>query len=54
MVAHRRISTGMKACMNDKLGDFSVTFGSVLGKYVGSKVISPTWRPEGIRNVEVE
>jgi DNA polymerase-4 len=39
--------------VNDRYGDFTVTFGSILdedGK--GSRVISPAWRPEGIRNIE--
>jgi len=40
--------------VNDRYGDFTVTFGSILdeaGK--GSRVISPAWRPEGLRNIEV-
>jgi DNA polymerase-4 len=41
--------------VNNKLGDFRVTFGSLLDeKEKGSHVISPAWRPEGIRNVGVE
>ena len=40
--------------VNNKFGDFTVTFGSLLGKETGSRVISPAWRPEGLRNVEVE
>ncbi|HBG05790.1 MAG: DNA polymerase IV [Geobacteraceae bacterium GWC2_58_44] len=40
--------------VNNKFGDFAVTFGSLLGKDAGSKVISPAWRPEGLRNVDVE
>jgi DNA polymerase IV len=40
--------------VNNKFGDFAVTFGSLLGKEGGSKVISPAWRPEGLRNVDVE
>lgn len=41
--------------VNDKFGDFSVTFGSLLGnnEEKGSHVISPAWKPEGIRNVQV-
>jgi DNA polymerase-4 len=39
--------------VNDKFGS-GVTFGSVLGEERGSKVISPSWRPEGARNVEFE
>ena len=40
--------------VNNKFGDFAVTFGSLLGTDGGSKVISPAWRPEGVRNVEVD
>ena len=40
--------------VNNKFGDFAVTFGSLLGKEGGSKVISPAWRPEGLRNVEAD
>jgi len=41
--------------VNDRYGDFSVTFGSLLDeKSKGSHVISPAWRPEGIRNVDVK
>jgi DNA polymerase-4 len=44
--------------VNDRYGDFSVTFGSLLdgekARDKGSHVISPAWRPEGIRNVEVK
>lgn len=44
--------------VNDKYGNFSVTFGSLLdgekAKNKGSHVISPAWRPDGIRNVDVK
>ncbi len=44
--------------VNNRYGDFTVTFGSLLdGKKSsekGSHVISPAWRPDGIRNVEVK
>jgi DNA polymerase-4 len=44
--------------VNDRYGDFSVTFGSLLDgvepKDKGSHVISPAWRPDGIRNVNVK
>jgi DNA polymerase-4 len=50
---HLAIS-GMDA-VNDKYGDFTVSFGSVLGnRGKGSFVISPAWRPDGIRNVDVQ
>ena len=40
--------------VNDRYGDFTVTFGSLLDEQgKGSHVISPAWRPSGIRNVEV-
>lgn len=40
--------------VNDRYGDFTVTFGSLLDEEdKGSHVISPAWRPSGIRNVEV-
>jgi DNA polymerase-4 len=40
--------------VNNKFGDFAVTFGSLLGREKSSKVISPAWRPEGVRNVDVD
>ena len=41
--------------VNDRYGDFTVTFGSLLDEQdKGSHVISPAWRPNGIRNVEVK
>lgn len=41
--------------VNNKLGDFCVTYGSLLqSKEKGSHVISPAWRPEGIRSVQVQ
>jgi len=39
--------------MNNKLGAFTVTYGSLLQtEEKGSHVISPAWRPKGIRNVK--
>jgi len=44
--------------VNDKFGDFGVTFRSWLNeektKDKGSHVISPAWRPDGIQNVGVK
>lgn len=42
--------------LNDRFGRMSVTFGSLLpGKEkAGSHVIPPSWRPDGIKNVDVE
>lgn len=40
--------------INDRFGEFTVTYGSLLrNRDKGSHVISPAWRPSGIRNVEV-
>ncbi len=41
--------------INNRLGDFKVTFGSLLdAQEKGSYVISPAWRPTGVRKVGVE
>jgi DNA polymerase-4 len=44
--------------VNDRFGDFTVTFASLLdgnkAKEKGSYVISPAWRPAGIRNIDVK
>lgn len=40
--------------VNDRFGSFSVTYGSSLDHQKNAKVISPAWRPEGIRKVDVE
>lgn len=41
--------------INNRFGDFKLTFGSLLdSEEKGSHVISPAWRPEGIRNVKVD
>lgn len=44
--------------VNDRFGDFTVTFASLLdgnkAKEKGSHVISPAWRPAGIRNIDVK
>jgi len=51
----KALATGAMDLVNDKYGDFSVTFGSLLDQEEkGSFVISPAWRPDGIRNVEVK
>jgi DNA polymerase-4 len=40
--------------INDRFGEFTVTYGSLLtSRDKGSHVISPAWRPSGIRNIEV-
>lgn len=40
--------------VNDRFGDSSVTFGSLLGQENCARVIAPAWRPEGIRCIDVE
>ena len=40
--------------VNDRYGNFTLAFGSVLKSERGARVISPAWRPEGIRYVNVE
>ncbi len=51
----RQLLTEARDHVNDRYGEFTVMFGSLLeqqGK--GSHVISPAWRPAGVRNVEVQ
>lgn len=42
--------------VNDRFGEYAVTYGSLVGndEEKGSRVISPAWKPEGIRNVAVK
>lgn len=42
--------------INDRFGKMSVTFGSLLpGKdKAGSHVIPPSWRPDGVKNIDVQ
>jgi len=42
--------------INDRFGRMSVTFGSLLpGKEkAGSHVIPPSWRPDGVKNIDVQ
>lgn len=41
--------------VNNRFGDFVVMYGSLLDQEdKGSHVISPAWRPDGIRNVEAQ
>lgn len=53
----RRKSNMVRAmdAVNNRFGDFTVTFGSLLANEErGSHVISPAWRPDGIRCVDVQ
>jgi DNA polymerase-4 len=48
------LATGAMDEVNDRYGSFAVTYASLLANgEKGSFVISPAWRPDGIRNVEV-
>ena len=50
----KTLATSAMDEVNDRFGGFKVTYGTVLeNDERGSFVISPAWRPEGIRNVEV-
>jgi DNA polymerase-4 len=40
--------------LNDKFGDFTVTWASYLKTVEPPSVISPAWRPSGVRNVNIK
>jgi DNA polymerase-4 len=42
--------------VNDRFGSMAVTFGSLLPskEKAGSHVIPPSWRPDGIKNIDME
>lgn len=49
----QRMTAAMDS-VNNRLGDFTVTFASLLDKLnKGSHVISPAWRPEGVRHIDM-
>src|ERR1039457_1306252 len=51
----KALMVGAMDAVNNKHGDFCVTFGSLLEtEEKGSHVISPAWRPDGIRKVDVK
>lgn len=39
--------------INDRQGEFNLIWGSYLKAVKGSRVISPAWRPSGVRNITV-
>jgi DNA polymerase-4 len=39
--------------VNDKFGECSITFASTIGKEEDHNVISPAWRPSGVRKSDV-
>jgi len=49
------LATRAMDVVNGRYGEFAVTYGSLLADDAekGSFVISPAWRPSGIRNVDV-
>ena len=46
-------ATAAMDLLNDRFGEFTVTYGTIIDEAEGSQVISPSWRPEGIRKVDV-
>lgn len=51
----KTLATEAMDTVNGRFGDFTVTFGSLIDEEnKGAKVISPAWKPEGIRSVEVK
>lgn len=49
----RLLATEAMDLVNSRFGEFTVTFGSLIGETGSSAVISPSWQPEGVRRVEV-
>ena len=47
-------STAVRAMdvINNRYGEFAVTWGTLLSRYNHDGVISPGWRPEGIKKIE--
>lgn len=48
----RAIVTRLMDNINDRYGEFTLTWGSLLFPFSHTGVISPAWRPEGARKVE--
>ena len=40
--------------VNEKYGDFQLTWGSYITQKRGQEVISPAWRPSGVKHVNVK
>jgi DNA polymerase-4 len=40
--------------LNDKYGDFTVTWASYLKTAAPPNIISPAWKPSGVRNVNIK
>jgi DNA polymerase-4 len=39
--------------VNDKFGELTVTYAATIGEEKDHKVISPAWRPSGVRKSDV-
>ncbi len=52
-VKEKAVLSAMDA-INDKFGDFKMTWASYLRNSGGSMVISPAWRPSGVKNINVK
>ena len=51
----KALMIGAMDAVNNKYGDFTVTFASLMDtEEKGSNVISPAWRPDGIRCVDIK
>jgi DNA polymerase-4 len=44
--------TGAMDVINDRYGEFTVTWGTLLSRYRHKGVIAPAWRPSGVKRVE--
>jgi DNA polymerase-4 len=44
----RSVLTAMDQ-VNDRYGEFCITWGTLLNRYPHKEVISPAWKPKGIR-----
>ncbi len=42
------------ASLNDKYGDFKIMRASYLEQAEAPDVISPAWRPSGVRNINIK
>ncbi len=52
MERRRRRAVEAADAINDRYGEFTVTWGTLLGRFRHKGVISPAWRPAGGRRVE--
>jgi DNA polymerase-4 len=50
----RRALLNAMDSVNEKYGDFQLTWGSYIMQKSGSEVISPAWRPAGVKNINVK